>query len=249
MKVEIDLRKTVEKNAAFYYERAKKAKRKVKGAEIALKRTEKKLLSIKPEVKKKNLKQVVVRKKKWFEKFRWFKSSEGFLCVGGRDATTNDILVKKHMDKGDLVFHTEIIGSPFFIIKSEGKKIGKITIEEAAQATASYSRAWKHGMTVTEVYYITPEQVKKELGLPKGTFMIHGKRNYLKPILQLAVGMSKEGIIGGPLTAVKKHAKEYLIIDLGDMKTSDMAKMIKAKIGGELQDIQAFLPPGRGRFK
>ena len=120
--------------------------------------------SRKLKIKKKKLKEVITRKKKWYEKFRWFVSSEGFLCIGGRDATTNDILVKKHMEKGDLVFHTQLAGSPFFIIKSEGKKIGKKTIEEAAQATASYSRAWKHGFTVTEVYYITPEQVKKEIG-------------------------------------------------------------------------------------
>lgn len=248
MKVEIDIRKTIEQNAAYYYEKAKKAKRKIQGAEEALKKTEKKLLTIKPE-KKKELKEAVTKKKKWYEKFRWFVSSEGFLCIGGRDATTNDILVKKHTQKGDLIFHTEIIGSPFFIIKSEGKKIGKKTIEEAAQATASYSRAWKHGITVTEVYYIKPEQVKKELGLPKGTFMIHGKRNYLKPVLQLAIGKKDDIIIGGPITAIRKHAQKYFIIDQGQTKTSDMAKTIKAKLGGELEEIQGFLPPGKGKVK
>jgi len=249
MKVEIDIRKTVEQNAAFYYEKAKKAKRKIQGAEASVKRAEKQALGVKPEIKKKKLKEVITRKKKWYEKFRWFTSSEGFLCIGGRDATTNDIIVKKHMQKGDLVFHTEIIGSPFFIIKSEGKKIGKKSIEEAAQATASYSRAWKHGVTTTEVYYIKPEQVKKELGLPKGTFMIHGKRNYLKPILQLAIGKKDDTIIGGPVSAILKQTKKYFIIDQGDMKTSDIAKMIKAKLGGILEDIQAFLPPGKGRVK
>ena len=249
MKVEIDVTKTVEQNAAFYYEKAKKSKKKIQGAEEALRTTEKKLLTIKPETKKKELKKVVIRKKKWYEKFRWFVSSEGFLCIGGRDATTNDILVRKHMQKGDLVFHTEIVGSPFFIVKAEGKKIGKKTIEEAAQATASYSRAWKHGITTTEVYYIKPEQVKKELGLPKGTFMIHGKRNYLRPILQLAIGKKDDTIIGGPVTAVMKQAKDYLIIDQGYMKTSDMAKKIKLKLGGTLEEIQSFLPPGKGKIK
>ena len=249
MKVEIDITKTVEQNAAVYYERSKKAKRKIQGAKAALKRTEKKILTIKPKIEKKKLKEVIIIKKKWYEKFRWFISSEGFLCIGGRDATTNDILIKKHMQEGDLVFHTEIIGSPFFIIKAEGKKIGQKSIEEAAQATASYSRAWKHGITMTEVYYIKPEQVKKELGLPKGTFMIHGKRNYTKPILQIAIGKKDDNIIGGPVTAVMKQAKQYLIIDQGDMKTSDMAKMIKAKLGGALEEIQGFLPPGKSRVR
>lgn len=247
MEIEIDITKTVEKNAALYYEKAKKAKRKIRGAEEALGRTERKLLAVKPEIEKKRLKEVVTRKKKWYEKFRWFISSEGFLCIGGRDATTNDILIRKHMQKGDLIFHTEIVGSPFFIIKSEGKKIGQKSIEEAAQATASYSRAWKHGVTFTEVYYIKPEQVKKELGLPKGTFMIYGKRNYLKPILQVAIGKKKDKIIGGPVTAIKNQTENYVIINQGDTKQSDLAKAIKAKLGGSLEEIQSFLPPGKGR--
>ena len=40
---------------------------------------------------------------------------ENNLVLGGRDATTNDILIKKHMEKEDLVFHTTDPGSPFFI--------------------------------------------------------------------------------------------------------------------------------------
>lgn len=247
MKVEIDFTKTIPQNAAFYYEKAKKAKKKIEGAERALKQTEKKLLTTKPVIKK--LKEIEIKKKKWYEKFRWFISSEGFLCVGGRDATTNDILIRKHMDKGDLVFHTIIIGSPFFIVKAEGKKIGEKTIQEAAQATASYSRAWKHGITITEVYYIKPEQVKKELGLPKGTFMIHGKRTFLKPVLQIAIGVKDGKTIGGPVSAVMSQTKNYVIIDQGDIKTSDMAKKIKAKLGGTLEDIQSFLPPGKGRIR
>jgi predicted ribosome quality control (RQC) complex YloA/Tae2 family protein len=249
MKVEIDITKTVEQNAAFYYEKAKKSKKKIIGAEQALQQTQKKLLTIKPEIKKKDLKEVIIKKKKWYEKFRWFTSSEGFLCIGGRDATTNDIIVRKQMQKEDLVLHTEIVGSPFFLIKSEGKPVGVKTIEEAAQATASYSRAWKHGITITDVYCVKPEQVKKELGLPKGTFMIHGKRNYFKPILQLAIGKKEDIIIGGPVTAIIHQTKDYLIIDQGEMKTSDMAKAIKAKLGGTLEEIQSFLPPGRGRLK
>ncbi len=153
------------------------------------------------------------------------------------------------MQKEDLVLHTEIVGSPFFLIKSEGKTVGVKTIEEAAQATASYSRAWKHGITITDVYCVKPEQVKKELGLPKGTFMIHGQRNYFKPVLQIAIGKKEDIIIGGPVTAITHQTKNYLIIDQGDMKTSDMAKAIKAKLGGTLEEIQSFLPPGRGRIK
>lgn len=44
-----------------------------------------------------------IRKPHWFEKFIWFISSENFLIVCGRDAQQNELLVKRHMDKGDVV--------------------------------------------------------------------------------------------------------------------------------------------------
>lgn len=252
MRVEIDLSKTIEKNAEFYYEKAKKAKRKIAGAELALKKTLEKLEKLskeEPEIKK--LKKVEHRKKLWYEKFRWFMSSEGFLCVGGRDATTNDILVKKHLDKNDLVFHTEAPGSPFFIIKSEGKKPGDATVQEAAQATASFSRAWRNKLTTADVYYITPDQIKKEFGLPKGTFMVYGKRNYFKPLIELAIGITSEGVIMcGPHNSIRKNCAFDVLLRPGNNKKSDIAKEIKRKFEREttfkveLDEFMQALPPG-----
>ena len=42
-----------------------------------------------------------VRKAYWFEKFAWFVTSENYLCVAGRDAQQNDLLVKKYLKAGD----------------------------------------------------------------------------------------------------------------------------------------------------
>ena len=39
------------------------------------------------------------KSREWFEKFHWFYTSEGFLCIGGRDSTSNEIIIKKHTDK------------------------------------------------------------------------------------------------------------------------------------------------------
>ena len=61
------------------------------------------------------------RKRSWFEKYRWFKSTDGFLVIGGRDATTNDILIKKHLEDNDMVFHADIQGAPFFVVKNPDK--------------------------------------------------------------------------------------------------------------------------------
>ncbi len=245
MKIVLDLKKSLEENANLYYEKSKRAKKKLEGVKKAYKISLKKLESIKetkPLKKPKNIKKK--KKKKWFEKFHWFYSVEGFLCIGGRDATTNDIIIKKYTDKDDLVFHTQIPGSPFFVIKTEGKSVTKQTLQDVAQATVSYSRAWRQGLSSEEVYYVKSNQVKNELGLPKGTFMIHGKRNYITVNLELAIGVKDGQIIGGPVNTIKKQAEELIIIKLGDLKKSDVAKKIKAILGGDLDEIMSFLPNG-----
>jgi predicted ribosome quality control (RQC) complex YloA/Tae2 family protein len=252
MKIELDISKTIEKNAEYYYEKAKKSKRKVVGAESALKKTFDKLEKLKneePEVK--TLRKVEQKKKYWYEKYRWFISSEGFLCVGGRDATTNDIIVKKNLDKNDVVFHTEAPGSPFFVIKCEGKKPGDATLNEAAQATASFSRAWRNKLSMADVFSFSPDQVKKEFGLPKGAFMVYGKRNYFKPVVELAIGITAEGVIMcGPHPAIMKNCAFDVLLRPGNTKKSDIAKDVKRKFEHEttfkinLDDVMQALPPG-----
>jgi len=77
------LDKTVEQNAAYYYEKAKKAKHKKEGALVALDATRKKINTLLRE-KEKVLAQISVdekkqeqrRHKEWYEKFHWFVSSE-----------------------------------------------------------------------------------------------------------------------------------------------------------------------------
>ncbi len=252
MKVKINISKTIEQNAASYYEKVKKLKRKLEGATKALGRSKikldklkKKEIQIKGKSKKEKKLTKISVERKWYEKFHWFYSSNDFLVIGGKDATSNEIIVKKHTDKGDLVCHTDMSGSPFVVIKADGKKIDDKTKKQAAQVCASYSRAWKLGLGQTEVYMIKPDQVKKEFGLPRGSFMVHGKREYFKPKLEIAVGIDKDGkVIGGPLSAIKKHAEKFIIVVPGKLKKSDTAKKIKQKIGGTLDEISRFLPSG-----
>ncbi len=256
MRLILNVKKSVEQNAAVYFEKGKKAKRKIEGLKTALKRFEaekEKLLKQQTSVSERLDKPkpaIIERKKEWYEKFRWFFSSEGFLCIGGRDATTNDIIVKKHAQSGDLIFHTEAPGSPFFIIKAEGKPIGDATKEEIAQATASFSRAWRAGVGSMEVFSVTPEQVSKEAKageyIQKGAFMVTGKRTYYHPSLELAVGILDDGrVMCASLPAVKKHCKKYAVIKQGDEKASDVAKYLQKLLGaGTTDEFIAAIPSG-----
>ncbi|HIH42519.1 TPA: DUF814 domain-containing protein [Candidatus Woesearchaeota archaeon] len=222
------------------------------------------------------------KKKEWYEKFRWFYSSERFLCLGGRDSTSNEIIIKKHTDKDDIVFHTDMAGSPFFVVKvhermnviagdtylnnkdaeeeklvSEEKseniaKPTQTTLQECADATACYSRAWKLGLATLDVFYVKPEQVSKETNtgeyVAKGAFIIRGKTNYLQPELKLAISVSNSKIIAGPVSAVKKNADKdakVLLIIQGNEKPSDIAKFVQKRLGtGSPDEIIAMLPSG-----
>jgi len=199
-------RKSFNENIQGFYEKIKEIKRKIEGINEALS---------KMEVKAKE--KVKPTKTEWYEKFRWFISSDGFLVIGGKDAESNEVIIRKHAKDGDLVFHADITGSPFVIIKNpERKKIPDSTIKEAAEFCACYSKAWKIGIQA-DVYYVLPDQVKKEGGLPKGSFMIYGKREWIRRVeMLLAIGVYEQKIIYGPVSAVKAKTNKYIVITIGE---------------------------------
>jgi predicted ribosome quality control (RQC) complex YloA/Tae2 family protein len=255
--VELDARLTVEKNAERYFEAAKKLRRKSAGAREAIERFRKQLAELEREhgreLAELGREKPAPRRQEWYEKFRWFRSSEGFLCIGGRDAVTNEIIVKKHARPGDRVFHTEAPGSPFFIIQSEGRKPGEATLREAAEATVAFSRAWKLGVGSLDVYHVAPEQVSKttESGeyLTRGAFVVRGHREWQAASPKLAVGLTPEGqVMAGPPSAVAAHGMKHVLLAPGDMKPSDAAKAIQKRIGGTVDAILRVLPAGGARL-
>jgi predicted ribosome quality control (RQC) complex YloA/Tae2 family protein len=252
MKISLDIRKTVDENASSYFEQAKKERKKIEGTKKVISEHKEKLREAleKEELRKmdKPKESFVKRKAEWFEKFRWFISSDNILVIGGRDATTNEIVIKKHTDDEDVVFHTEMAGSPFIIIKRQGfiGDIPKATLDEAASFTAIFSRGWKSGLSGFEVFSVNPSQVSKQPNpgeyIQKGSFMIRGTKMIHRPTLNYAIGFYDEKIMGGPLSAVQKHCKNYVEIIQGDEKVSEMGKLIQKKIGGDLDDIIRVLP-------
>ena len=255
----LDLTKSIDENAAVYFEKAKKAKRKIEGAKKALADSLEKLRELeakkeKIDLQKSREQKFKERKHEWYEKFRWFTSSEGFLVVGGRDATSNEIVVKKHTEPNDLVFHTDMAGSPFFIVKSNNNQVGAKTKEEVADATCTFSRAWKIGLQTTSVFYVAPEQVSKKTKagefMGKGAFMIYGKTNYIGNKINLAVGItSKQQIMAGPLDAIRANCGKYVVLIQGSEKASAVAKYIQRKIGGAIDEIIRALPGGGFKVK
>ncbi|NJE42633.1 ribosome rescue protein RqcH [Thermococcus sp. GR6] len=263
-KVRLYLNKSIGENAELYYEKAKKAKHKLEGALKAYEDTKRKLDEIEKLIEEEMKKELAVkriehRKKKWFEKFRWFVSSEGFLVLAGKDASTNENLIKKHMDETDLYCHADVYGAPHVVIK-DGQKAGEKTIFEACQFAVSMSKAWSQGLYSADAYWAHPNQVTKQAPsgeyLGKGAFMIYGKRNWLRGLpLKLAVGVIEhEGenyVVCAPVEAMKAHTDKYIVIRPGSLKKSELVKKIRhilEKWGYKVreEDIMATLPPGNG---
>jgi predicted ribosome quality control (RQC) complex YloA/Tae2 family protein len=256
----LDISKSLEQNAEQYFEKAKKARKKVEGARETVEAFRKKIAILEKSkekfIAKENAKKAAKSavEKKWYHKFRWFRTSDDVLVIGGRDATTNEIIVKKHAEKGDLVFHTDMAGSPFFLLKLEGSKPSKEALQEAADATCSYSRAWKLGLPTQSVFYVNPDQLTKETQsgeyITKGAFVVKGKANYADNKINLAIGITGESeIMAGPVEAVKAHCGKYVEITQGDDKPSAAAKKIQAKIGGDLDSIIRAMPSGGIKIK
>jgi len=254
MLLDIYLEESVEKNAARYYDKAKHARKKIEGTLTAIEKTKQKLMLLEKEKQSildkldvEHHKSQTQRKKEWYEKFHWFFSSEGFLCIGGRDATSNEVVVKLHVESDDFVFHADIPGSPFFVVK-KGQSAGTATIAEVAQATASYSKAWKSGVTTVDVFHVLPEQVSKKAKsgeyMPKGSFMVYGEKKYNSPLLEIAIGFADGRVIGGGVEAVKKQTATFIILVPGRLKTSDVAKKIAHLLKADVDEVMGFIPSG-----
>lgn len=236
-KIKINLDAPLQSTASTLYTEAKKQAAAIKSIEKVMGKTREKIERAAAETQKQqdSVTYAQIRRKNWFERYRWFFTTDGSLAIGGRDAPSNSAVVRRHMKEDDYVFHAQIYGSPFFILKEE--KPTNRSLEEVAQATICFSRVWREGMYGVSAYWVHPNQVKKSAPsgqyLPKGSFTIEGQRNFIKAgnSMKLAVGMIQyEGdslLTCGPPDAISKHSDVYVIIEPSGLDMVDAAKKIR----------------------
>jgi len=272
MEIKLDKLKTVHENAADYYEKAKHMREKIEGAKKALADTLKKIDDLKKkkislektrEISTKILNEKIAKKKskQWYENFRWI-FIENFLVVGGKDATSNEILIKKHTENNDLVIHADVFGSPFFVIK-DGKNANDEVLKNVASICVSHSRAWKNGVGSSDVYCVNPEQVSKTAKagefLAKGSFMIYGERRWFRNTALKIYICFKDGeiFIAGDGGKDILNFKHYVCLTPGTEKAKDLIKKIKKfyenKKISEISDIAddeiiRLIPYGQGQI-
>jgi len=272
--LELDPAISLHQNAGAYYERAKTFRKKREGVERAIEETKARIAA--EEAKELTVgeglmpakKEVTREKEEWYEKFRWFETSDGILVIGGKDATTNELVVKKYMAATDVFCHTQAEGAPVVIAKTGGKEISEEGLREIAQFATSYSSLWKFGFYEGECYCVAGEQVSKTPPsgeyLKKGAFMVRGKRQYFKTPLGLCIGMKRDKLVVVPSTEAQKTQLE-LFVELapeGELEKNELAKEIlrillegakeERKEGIKqlvtLEKLQRYLPPGKSRI-
>ncbi|WP_158854195.1 ribosome rescue protein RqcH [Halorhabdus sp. CUG00001] len=296
-RIELEADTGVEKNADRLYQEAKRIEAKKAGAEDAIAETREQLEAVKQrreaweaeesedgddeqadeDVDWLSRDSIPVRQSEtWYDRFRWFRTSDDFLVIGGRNADHNEELVKKYLDRGDLFFHTQAHGAPATILKATGPSeaapddltIPERSREEAAQFAVSYSTLWKDGKYAGDVYSVDSDQVTKtpESGeyLEKGSFAIRGDRTYYDDTpVGVAVGITCEPetrVVGGPPSAIRDQAETSITVEPGRFAQNDIGKKLYREFKGRFADetfvrkvaspdlIQEFLPPGGSRM-
>ncbi len=257
LSIKLDIRKNVMQNANNYYELSKHSKEKLHGAQKALNITKGQLakLDVKAKSQKKQEPKRRIMKHFWFEKYHWFITTEGNIVVGGRDAKSNDQVVKKHLKDKDRYAHADISGAASIVIKynPDEENISETSLKEACQFAVIYSKAWSSKVGAGIAYWVKPDQVSKtpQSGefLAKGAFVIRGRRNHVGNIkLQLAVGeIDYKGhykLMSGPLEAIKTHSTKYILLVPGDIKKNVMANELAKLFNVAVDDILSILPSG-----
>ena len=252
-KVRISVRESVRENIGRIFEEAKRFKRKREGALAALARP----LPTPPEKREKR----AGGKKRWFQRFRWFETSDGVLVVGGRDAGQNDELVRKYLGGGDTFVHADVHGAAAVIAKGPTERM-----DEVAQFAGSYSGAWKSGQASVDVYSVRPDQVSKTPPsgeyLSTGGFIVRGERTWFRNVpLAVSIGITAGDhprVIGGPPASIAGKTSISVTLRPGMFEPNDIAKKVARALREKLpesergglrrvlstESVAPFVPPG-----
>ncbi|MCK4896333.1 MAG: NFACT family protein, partial [Candidatus Heimdallarchaeota archaeon] len=241
--IELDFTLTLVESANIFYEKSKKARRKIPGANDAIARSKKLIddvASTQEEIieKVESTPMVIKRNKRWYEKFHWFLRGD-HLIIGGTDANSNEKILKTYLDDNDYFFHADVHGAPYVVAKDGLSNLSDEDFQEIAVFALSYSSLWKANKLVGDVYRVLPDQVSltppSGQFLAKGSVMIYGTKHYFKNIeINHAVGLvifeNYAQIIGGPVNSIDQRTNMYVEIKPGDVPKGKIANQIKAKL-------------------
>ena len=244
-KILIDKKKSLESNASSYFDKSKEMDRKAE-------RT-REVIASKPFSKPK--KKLIKNKNiEWFERFRWFITTEGEIAIAGKDARSNEQVVKKYLKTNDRYAHADIHGAPSVVVKNiNGVQPSELSMLEACNFSLSYSKAWGARVSGGHSFWVDNDKVSKTPNtgefLAKGAFVIRGKRNWNRNLeLNVAIGLiaydGNPKFMGGPISSIEKHSEKYVIFRPGFTERKIVIRKLSEAFSAESTDIEKLLPSG-----
>jgi len=201
--------------------------------------------------------QAARRKERWFERYRWFISSEGGIVIGGRDASSNDTLVRRHLKEGDLYVHADLHGAASVVIKHPppgGTPVTEVTCREAGQWAVAFSKAWRAGLASATAFWVTHDQVSKAGAsgefVARGAWVIHGTKHLMRD-LPTELGLGTIDYEGETLWCVAPpdaiRARGVLRVRLTpgpEREREELEKELARELGLTRPLLQGLLPAG-----
>ena len=253
----LDLRRSARENAGAYFAEYKEAVEKARRTLDLVEEVRLRILKLEesgPAPLKEAPRTRRKRKPEWYERYRWFISRDGNIVVAGKDASSNDRIVKRHLKEGDAYAHADLHGAPSVVIKRQAGPIPESTLKEACAFALAYSKAWAAGLASGSAYWTTPDQVSKtpQTGeyLPKGAFIVRGRKNFYHDIpMELSIGWIELAggnvLMGGPASSFESRSKETVVIRPGEEDARTLARRICEKLGCTSEEAIRLLPPGK----
>jgi predicted ribosome quality control (RQC) complex YloA/Tae2 family protein len=249
-------------SAERLFDEAKRARSKLSGARKALEETRKRIEGAQRQRESRapgteGPGVLAAHRARWFERFRWFLSSDGVLVIGGRDAASNDLIVRRYLSPSDVYIHADVHGAPSVVVRHPGQgppEPSETTLQEAGQWAVSFSKAWRAGHASADAFWATPDQVSKAAGtgefVARGAWVIHGTRHWLRN-LPLELGLGEIRYEGesrwsvAPPSALRTRGRLRWVLSPGEER--DRARWevdLTRELGISRDLLQRLLPPG-----
>ncbi|MGC9133966.1 ribosome rescue protein RqcH [Caldisphaera sp.] len=244
--IKVYFNESLDKTIIRLYKEAGELRSKSKKAMSSIDDMMKRLNELEEKIEVEKVKNLIKnRRKEWYEKYHWVITRNDFLAIGGKDADQNESIVKKYLKDKDVYIHADIHGSPSVVLFAENNEVKEDDINDAAIIAVAYSKAWKAGMGSVGVYWVYGNQVSKSPPsgeyLSKGSFMIYGKKNFLKPFnVELYIGVTFREeipiIISGSEENVKLKSIVYSKIIPGEKGQKEIAEELKIEFSKLFND-------------
>ncbi|VEU22113.1 DEKNAAC103133 [Brettanomyces naardenensis] len=215
--VVIDITQSAFANSTRYFDAKKSAQEKQvkteKNAALAIKNSENKIAQ---DLKKLSLqtKHTIeikkLRTKYWFEKFYWFISNDGYLCIAGKDAIQIDSIYYRYLDnETDFLVSNNLDNALKVVVKNpyKNKEVPPSTLYQAGVYSLTTTKAWESKMS-TSPWFVKGKGVsKKDFDgsiLPPGLLNVSKEKTYLPPS-PMVMGL---GLLWVPDDETRKKYKE-----------------------------------------